>query len=437
MPLVSDAPSLTPSEVQTPAPWRSPRAWLHEQSLSRGFWIFFTAAFFFDAGFSVYFFLFNLFLLDVHWNQRSIGLIGGAFTLGSMAGTLPAGALARRIGLRPLLTGAFIAAPSLGMLRALWIWQPAQLVLAFLAGIAMCAWGVGYLPTVACLTTEKNRPAAFSLIYSVSIGTSSLGAVLCGDLPQWLNRAGLSLPGYEIKRWILLASCAIAAIGVAAVLRLRLPKPVDDAQLASAPAPNPMPRLFPIDPFLLRFLAAMALWSVVLAAFTPFANIYLSRDLHFPLARIGVVFAGAQILQLCAGLLNPLLFRAVGLVNGIVVTQAVTALALGLLAATHSSGVAVPLFLTFSAAQWMSSPGLYNLLMDKTRERERSRAASYTLFCNALVGSVTTAAAGFLFARYGYPLVLAGLALLALIVAVLGRVLMGNQRDSVAAQAHS
>ena len=67
----------------------------------------------------------------------------------------------------------------------------------------------------------------------------------------------------------------------------------------------------------------MALWAAVLAAFTPFANVYLSRDLHIPLSQIGLIFSAAQIVQLCMGLLTPLVFRGLGLVNGIVATQIV------------------------------------------------------------------------------------------------------------------
>ena len=78
-----------------PPIWRDPAGWLHEKKLSRDFWVFFAAAFFFDFGFAVYFFLFNLYLLDLHFDERTMGLVGGALTLGSVAGTLPAGLLAR------------------------------------------------------------------------------------------------------------------------------------------------------------------------------------------------------------------------------------------------------------------------------------------------------------------------------------------------------
>jgi predicted MFS family arabinose efflux permease len=174
-----------------------------------------------------------------------------------------------------------------------------------------------------------------------------------------------------------------------------------------------------MNPFLLRFLPSMALWTAVLASFTPFANVYLARNLHVPLAQIGVIFSAAQVIQLCVVLLTPLVFRAFGLVHGIVATQVATAAAMGCLAVTHNRGMAVGLFLSFSATQWMCSPGLYNLLMSKVPDEERSSAAAMTMFCNALFQSCATAGAGMLFAQFGYPRVLAGIAALALAAALL------------------
>lgn len=174
-------------------------------------------------------------------------------------------------------------------------------------------------------------------------------------------------------------------------------------------------------PILLRFLPLMALWAAVLAAFTPFANVYLARYLHIPLTRIGLIFSTAQVAQLCLGLMTPLVFRRLGLSNGIAVTQLAAALALALLAAVSDGRLAVVLYLGFSAAQWMSSPGLYNLLMTETPDKERSTAAASTLFCNALAGSAATAGAGILFSRFGYPSVLLGISFVAAAVALLFR----------------
>jgi MFS family permease len=425
-----------PAAARAPAEplWDVPLAWLRRQRLSRGFWIYFAAAFCFDAGFAVYFFLFNLYLLDLHFYERAIGLIGGATTLGAVAGTLPAGILARRFGLRPLLVAAFVAAPALGALRAVWIWEPAQLGLAFLSGAAMCGWTVSYLPTIAGLTTIENRPSAFSLVYAASIACSCVGAVVCGDLPQWLHRAGVDLQPVAIKRSILLGSCAIAAAGLAAVLRL--PRAPLAAPVEEADASIPGLRLarFRLSPVLLRVLPVLMLWSMVLAAFTPFANVYLAHDLHLSLEKVGLIFAVSQALQLCAIMVNPALFSAAGMVSGIAITELATAVAMGAMALTPNLRLSVGLYLTFSALQWMSAPGLYNLLMDRTPESERSTAAAITMFLTSLVSSGTTAAAGFLFAWAGYPRVLFGIAVLAAGVAALCRIMLRSERRAATAQ---
>jgi MFS family permease len=418
------------SHVEESAPsWRSPSSWLRRQRLSRDFWIFFLAAFFFDAGFSVYFFLFNLYLLDVHYNERVIGLIGGAFTLGTVVGTLPAGLLAQKIGLRRMLAICFGAASLFNASRALWTWEPAQMVLAFLAGMAMCCWGICFLPAVARLTTEENRTSAFSLTYSVSIGTSMLGGIVTGYLPLLSKAAGFTFQAVEIKRFILVAACGMALFSFLPLLYLRIPVQSSQEQEAPRRTGRHWLQMLGRYPFLVRFLPLMALWAAILAAFTPFANIYLERQLHIPLAHIGLIFSSTQALQFSMGLLVPLVVRMLGLINGIVATQITAGLALFAMALAGNGGVAVALYLIFSAAQWASSPALYNLLMNETPDRQRSTAAAMTLFANALAGSVATAVAGVLFTRFGYKPVLTGIAGVALVVAILFRIVIGPRRS--------
>lgn len=418
-----DSLAASASTGQTAPPWRNPLAWLRTLRLSRGYWVFFSAAFFYDAGFSIYFFLFNLYLLDCGFNERAMGWIGGAFTAGSLVATLPAGIPVRRFGPQPLLIALFLSAPILNAARAAWIWEPAQIVLAFLAGVAMCTWGVCFLPAVARLTTDENRTAGFSLIFSVSVGTSMLGGIVCGYLRDWLAQAGIALQPAAVKRLILLTSCAIVLFGLLPVLRLRIPTPSEDE---SGPEPISGIRSFwsHIHPFLVRFLPAMALWSAVLAAFTPFANIYLVRELHVSMVRIGLIFTAVQLVQLCMGLITPPLFRAMGLMNGIFATQIAAALVLASLAGLHNQSFAIALYMIFSAAQWASSPGLYNLLMNEVPDAQRGSAAAMTMFSNALAGSIATALAGVSFTRFGYPPVLWGLALLAFGVSLLFRLLV-------------
>ncbi len=115
----------------------------------------------------------------------------------------------------------------------------------------------------------------------------------------------------------------------------------------------------------------------------------------------------------------------------------IAAVTIGLMAGASNGKLAVVLYLTFSAAQWMGSPGLYNLLMNETPDAERSTAAAMTLFCNALLGSVTTAAAGILFTKFGYPRVLLLFAVVAFTIALLFRFLLVPQQRNAPHRAKS
>jgi MFS family permease len=418
-----------PSSADALSFWKNPFLWLREKSLSRSFWIFFAVAFFYDAGLSIYVFLFNLYLLDFHFNERAIGLIGGSMMLGSLIGTLPAGVLARRIGLRPLLMFTLTAAPLIFVLRTLWVWEPAQLVIAFLAGISLSTWGVCFLPAVAKVTTERNRPAAFGLLFSAGIGTGALGGILCGYLPQWLSAAGFIMQPAAVKRLILLAACGMVLLGIVPLLSLRFPTPVQTEPLAEAkPEAGNWLRGLRVHPFLLRYLPLMALWAAILNSFPPFANVYLSRQLHTPLAHIGVIFSSAQVLQFFMGLVAPGVLRWLGLVNGIVAMLAFMGVALGAMDAAGHGGLTIAFYLAFAGTQWMSTSGLYSLLIDEVPDKDLSTASAMTMFCSTLAGSAATAGAGILFTRFGYPAVVAGIATLALVTAVLFRLLLGQAK---------
>jgi len=132
------------------------------------------------------------------------------------------------------------------------------------------------------------------------------------------------------------------------------------------------------------------------------------------------------------GLLTPLVYRWLGVVRGIVIIQATTGVVLAALALAHDVRLAVGLYLLFSAVQWMSSPGLYNLLMSRTPDGERGTAAAMTLFCSAVVSSVATAGSGVLLTRIGYPPVLLGIAALAIAVALVMRFVILPQPSELA-----
>jgi predicted MFS family arabinose efflux permease len=334
---------------------------------------------------------------------------------------LPAGLLAKNVGLRPLLIACFVATPVIGALRAVIMWQTAQIGLAFLAGLASCLSGVCCLPAVARLSTAENRAAAFGLIYSTSVGMSALTGVVCGYLPLWIRQVGFVMEPAQVKRLMLLAACAIAATGLFALIRLQLPSPSQQGENSAQnlTQEGTVRRRWRLHPFLLRYFAAMVLWTAVLTSFAPFSSVYLSQGRHIPLARIGLIFFVAQIVQSCLGLLSPMVFRRLGLLNGIVATQVLAAVALSCLAGTHDTRLVAPLFIALTAILWTSTPGLENLLMSGVPDEERGTAASMMMFCSSVVAAGATGGTGILFVQFGYPRVMLGISVLALAAAIL------------------
>jgi MFS family permease len=406
-----------PNERPKQSLWKNPFAWLTEHSFGRSFWTYFLAVFCFDAGYGLFFFLFNLYLLDLGFSEKLMGWVGGAMTIGSVLVMMPIGFISRRIGVKPLIITCFIASPIFNALRVVYIWWPAQIAFALLAGATMSAGTVCYLPAVARLTTDKNRTAAFSLIISASLGTSALGGLVCGYLPAWVKAAGISMHAVDLKRMILLISCAVVSLGLLPLFKLQFPEPTKESTAESAFQTSF--RRWKPTPFLLRFLPLMALWAAVVASFSPFGSVYLSSVLHMPMSQIGLVFSGIQIVQLCMGAMAPIVFRALGLIKGIVMVQAGAGIMFCVLALAHDEKIALTAYLIVSALQWMSSPGLYDLVMSKTPDRQRNTASAATLLWSSIAASVATTCCGVLFARFGYPRVLFGIAALALTVAVL------------------
>jgi MFS family permease len=387
------------------------------------FWLFFTAALFFNFGFSIFFFLFNLYLLGFHFTERSLGLIGGCMASGSILGTIPVGICAQRLGLRLTLVCGLLSTVVFSILRIWALPQPAQLALALLTGMTLCSWAVCLSPAIASLTREPERPFAFSLMFSSGIGVAALGALVAGQLPGWLRHLPQPFNADEASRLTLEFACGAAALSIVPLLRLNLPGAAPRVQL---------PRLS--NPFLRRFLPAMAVWALVTGSFPPFANVYFVHHLGLSLQKMGFVFSLAQLVQFFAVLSAPLLFRHTGLVKGVILTQLATAAALASLAlihpGPHGGTPALWVYPIYMAMQFMNEPGIYSLLMDQIPPGERSGASASTFFVSNACQAMASAAMGVAIVRFGYSAALLGIAGLAVAATLLFARLSGSHATS-------
>jgi MFS family permease len=374
--------------------------------LGNPFWTFFAASLCFDFGMTMFFFIYNLFLIDRGYKEDFLGFMSGAMSVGSLAMTIPAGLLIYRLGLRRTMVLCFLASPAIFVLRALFASRSALLWLAVLGGAAIAIWAVSLSPAIARLTDERNRADAFSVVFSSGIGIGVLANLAASRMPGWFTELRPAVSPAEAKRLTLLVACAIVALGAIPLSRVRF-----------AALPPGKRNLYPRNPFLWRFLPALALWSLVTGSLSPLSNVYFSQYLKTSLERMGVIFSLSQLLQALGVLLAPFLFRRLGLVSGIAGTQWITAFFLLLLSSTATPSAAALLYVAYSSFLWMSEPGLFTLLMDRVSPAEQPGASSLNFFVITISQAVAVAITGSGFARYGYPSMLAVMAAVAAVAA--------------------
>ena len=379
--------------------WKWPAA-----RLSAPFWRFALAAVCYIAGQFLFFLLYNLYLLDRGYRENVLGLIAGAFTAGNLAGVLPAAGLAHRWGLKRTLIICCAGTAAAFVLRSLVSGEPALLATAFAGGAFFSLWAVSVSPAVAALSTERTRPLAFSLIFGAGIGLGIVAGLIGGRLPGWIAHTGLAAGAAESKQIALLAAGVLACLALWLVARLPLNAPENRM---------PLIRSYPSGPFIWRFLAAIGVWNFATGLFNPLFNAYFSRQWAMPVERIGLVFSISQASQVVAVLLAPLVLRKLGLVRGVAAMQLAAAAALAALASGPAALAAAALYAGYSSFQYMSEPGTYSLLMNRVSPEQHSGASALNFLMVFLAQAAAASAGGAVVAHYGYPPMLAGAAMFA------------------------
>jgi predicted MFS family arabinose efflux permease len=220
-----------------------------------------------------------------------------------------------------------------------------------------------------------------------------------GSLPGWFARLGPAAS----KQAAILTGCAVTLLAVWPALRLRFPEHIRDRRTTYA-----------WSPFLLRFLAVVTLWNVGTGSFNPFFNAYFARYLHFQVAQIGTLFSVAQLAQVAAVLLAPLVLRRLGLPGGIGAMQMASGAAMFFLISPSPFAGALA-YVSYMSFQWMSEPGMNTVLMNNVAEEARAGASALNYLVMFSAQALAAGAAGWAIARSGYPPVLAAAGSLALV----------------------
>ncbi len=302
-----------------------------------------------------------------------------------------------------------MAAPIVLCARALSPSFPLQLGLAFLTGLALCLWAVCQAPFIAAITGERERPLAFSLVFSLGIGVGALGALAGSRMPGWFSQHLSFLAVLAADQLTLIAACCIAAIAVIPAVALRAGKTVLP--------PKPGSRLW--SPAVRRILPAIGIWGLVAGSFFPFANVYLAMHLSLPLHSVGTVFSLSQLCQVAAVLCAPMVFRRLGVSNGVFTMQMATASCFLILALTANPVAASMTYILLTGMQYMGEPGIYSMMMKIVPEESRGGASASMALVLGAAQLIAATCAGWTFTNLGYPRALGIIALVAMAAGLL------------------
>ena len=374
-----------------PEPPATERSEAGFRSFTRHYWTFLFAENLYDTGLYIFVLLYNLYLLDLGYREDFLGWVTSAMNAGSIAGSLPGGWIASRLGLKRTVIFGSAGVALLCMCRTAALGKPWLIGTAFLAGGISSIWAVSLVPTVAALTRENNRPLGYSIWSGWGIGLGVVIGIVAGSMTGWIRKSGLVATDISARQIALLIGSATALLSPLLLVRLPLGRTSDSGA-----------NVFPRSSFVKRFLIAYAIWNLGIGAFNPFFTAYFSRQLHMSTPQIGFVFSAAQFAQLCALFAVPVMVRQIGNVRGIAIMQAGAALSLALLATGPTAVAAGIMYALYGSFQFASEPATFTLLMSRVASDDRAGASSLSFFVTAASQGASSALAGMSIIRFGY-----------------------------------
>jgi MFS family permease len=361
--------------------------------------------------------IFNLYLLRLDYDPKSIGLINAIGGLAFALMCIPAGALGTRYGSRRMLiAGLGLVAAGLFLLPVAELlaagWRTAWLLATTFSDFAgLAIYYVNSFPFLMEATGNQERSHAFSVHIALVPMSAFAGSLLAGLLPGVsAGLLGTSLQQaapYRFPLWLaglLIVPGCLVLLPTRSMSRKHAPALVREAT-AGLPGGSAR-RVGNMSNMPYGLLIVVGL--IVLLRFigrgtvTTLFNVYLDDGLGASAALIGALSAIGQLLAIPAALLAPLLTARWGharSIFGASLGMAVFLLPLALVPSWAAAGVG----LAGSTAFFMMTAGPLRMFSQEVvPPRWRAVMASAFMLGNGLALSAASLAGGYIIAGLGY-----------------------------------
>ncbi|MGC8960275.1 MAG: MFS transporter [Chloroflexia bacterium] len=362
-------------------------------------------------GYGIFRLLFNFFVLSFRpgnprYDENLLGQLVMASSLAALAGALPAGYLADRLGRKPslLLSSAAVAAAVVSMV--LWPTPTNFFLMHILQGLAQSLGAVTAGPFLMENSGEEERTYLFSFQMGLQALAGSLGNWFGGNLPTWLGEAlgvaPTSTPAYTAS---LLLVGGLSFLSLLPLLCLRRgPAVGSSARRMLSPF-----QYLRKNPVLLGKLIGPE-WIISLGAglLIPFMNVFYRRNYSQPDATIGTLFALGSLAMGIGLLLAPLLADRWPKMRVVVATQALSIPFLVLLGFAPSFYLSAAAYLIRVALMNMSNPVYTTFVMEQVEPEARATVSSLTSIGWNFGWALSPWVSGWLQTNYGFAPVFAG-----------------------------
>ena len=356
-----------------------------------------------NAGMTLYWLLYNLYLLRLSYQEDFIGQMASMAPLATALLALPTGVLSDRLGRRPFLiaSGLLLTLAQVGL--CLSTASTALLAFSFVGGVANAFIWVNHVPFLSDNAHPSRRAEAIVVWSAVQIVVRMFLSLVGGFLPgamAWFLGTSTELP--EPFRYALFLGAACSLVSVVPLLRIR-------RQPDAVPVPERDPDEGE-DPRRPRGVFAVVAVTAGMRGFSmgltyPFFNVFFEEELHIGPAAIGAVFFLSHLVGLPFTFSVPALVRRFGATLTILASRAVSGGAVGIMGALVTLPVALPMFLLARAGEVIDIPADQHFTTQVLPRRYWARVQSIRVCGFQLLAFLGSLAGGVLILEHGYLLV--------------------------------
>jgi MFS family permease len=341
--------------------------------------------------------LFNLYLVEQHFQPAFIGRAISFHGLGMALAALPAGMLAERWGRRrTLILGALLDGAGLA-LRVILPVPGLILGAGLLSGSGQALLAIAAAPFLTEHSTPRERTHLFSAFFANSLIAGVVGSLLGG----WLPGVVLALPftprlgAAAAYRVTLLFGAALALLAATPLARLGDLKEERIEGARAHVTREDRGKLIPIT--LNALLIGMGAGLVI-----PFMNLYFATRFHSTSGQIGVLFSIASVSTAIAALLGPAIARRFGKLRTATASELLSLPFLVTLGAEQRLAVAAGAFWIRASLMQAAAPLLQAFVMESLPSALRPRASSLINMVWNIGWALSATLAGVVIEHFGY-----------------------------------